>query len=148
MRELVAGVDGGGSKTRLILATETGEELASVEGPRSAMRPGEAEKSAAVVADLMREALSRAGILDAVPAILYAGFAGVGREEERRDLESELNRIGVADEVVVDSDAAIALVDAFGDGPGIIILAGTGSIAYARGVNGEHARAACRGGGR
>ena len=28
MREIVAGVDGGGSKTRLILATETGEELA------------------------------------------------------------------------------------------------------------------------
>ena len=140
MKELVAGVDGGGSKTRLILATETGEELTSVEGGRSAMRPGEAEKSGAVVADLMREALSRAGILDAVPAVLYAGFAGVGREEQRRELENELNRLGVADEVVVDSDAAIALVDAFGDGPGIMIIAGTGSIAYARGVNGEHAR--------
>ncbi|MDP9177735.1 MAG: hypothetical protein M3O61_08650 [Gemmatimonadota bacterium] len=140
MKEIVAGVDGGGSRTRLILATETGEELASVEGGRSAMRPGEAEKSGAVIADLMREGLSRAGILDAIPAVLYGGFAGVGRDEQRRDLEHELNRLGVADEVVVDSDAAIALVDAFGEGPGIIILAGTGSIAYARGVSGEHAR--------
>ena len=83
---MVAGVDGGGSKTRLILATETGEELANVEGGRSAMRPGDAEKSGAVIADLMRQALSEAGILDAVPTILYGGFAGVGREEERRDL--------------------------------------------------------------
>ena len=57
MTELVAGVDGGGSRTRLILATETGEELASVEGGRSAMRPGEAESSGAVIADLMRESL-------------------------------------------------------------------------------------------
>jgi glucosamine kinase len=140
MKELVAGVDGGGSKTRLILATETGEELATVEGGRSAMRPGEAEKSGAVIAELVRQALSRAGILDAIPAILYGGFAGVGREAERRDLENELNRLGVADEVIVDSDAAVALVDAFGDGPGIIVLAGTGSIAYARGINGEYAR--------
>jgi glucosamine kinase len=140
MKELIAGVDGGGSRTRLILATESGEELTSVEGGRSAMRPGEAKKSAEVVADLVREALSAAGILDTVPTILYGGFAGVGREEERRDLEAELDRLGVADEVVVDIDAAIAMVDAFGDGPGIIVLAGTGSIAYGRGVDGAHAR--------
>ena len=140
MKELIAGVDGGGSKTRLILATETGDELASVEGGRSGMRPGEAKKAGATVAALVSEALSIAGILDAVPTILYGGFAGVGRAEERRDLENELSRLGVADEVVVDSDAAIALVDAFGDGPGIIVIAGTGSIAYARGINGELAR--------
>ena len=140
MKELIAGVDGGGSRTRLILANELGEELASVEGGRSAMRPGEAMKSAEVIADLMREALSSAGILDAIPTILYGGFAGVGRDEERRDLEVELDRLGVADEVVVDNDAAIAMADAFGEGPGIIVLAGTGSIAYGRGIDGTHAR--------
>lgn len=140
MKDIVAGVDGGGSRTRLILATETGEELASVEGGRSAMRPGEAENSGAVIADMMREALSNAGILDAVPTMLYGGFAGVGREEERRDLETELYRLGVAEEVIVDSDAAIALADAFDGGPGIIILAGTGSIAYGRGIDGSLAR--------
>jgi len=140
MKEIVAGVDGGGSRTRLILATETGEELASVEGGRSAMRPGEAEISGAVIAELMREALSNAAILDAVPTILYGGFAGVGREDERRDLETELYRLGVAEEVIVDTDAAIALADAFDEGPGIIILAGTGSVAYGRGIDGSLAR--------
>lgn len=140
MKEIVAGVDGGGSKTRLILANETGEELASVEGPRSAMRPGEAEKSGSVIAELVREALIKASIIDGVPTILYGGFAGVGREEERRDLETELNRLGVAEEVIVDNDASIAMTDAFGEGPGIILLAGTGSIAYGRGVDGTFAR--------
>ncbi len=140
MKFLVAGVDGGGSRTRLILATETGEEIASVEGGSSAMRPGEAERAGATIAHLMRDALSTAGILDSVPTILYGGFAGVGREEERRDLENELDRLGVAEEVVVDSDAAIALVDAFGDGPGIIVISGTGSIAFGRGIDGAHAR--------
>jgi glucosamine kinase len=140
MKEIVAGVDGGGSKTRLILASETGEELASVEGPRSAMRPGEAEKSGSVIAELVREALIKASIIDGVPAILYGGFAGVGREDERRDLETELNRLGVAEEVIVDNDASIAMTDAFGEGPGIILLAGTGSIAYGRSVDGRFER--------
>jgi glucosamine kinase len=140
MKEIVAGVDGGGSKTRLILASETGEELASVEGPRSAMRPGEAQTSGAVIAELVREALAKAAIIDGVPTILYGGFAGVGREEERRDLETELNRLGVAEEVIVDNDASIAMTDAFGEGPGIILLAGTGSIAYGRSVDGRFER--------
>jgi glucosamine kinase len=140
MKELVAGVDGGASRTRLILATETGEELASVVGAHSAMRPGGAEASGRVIADMMREALAAAAVLDAVPAILYCGFAGVGREEERRDLETELNRLGVAEEVIVDNDASIAMTDAFGEGPGIIILAGTGSIAHGRGIDGSLAR--------
>jgi glucosamine kinase len=139
MKALVAGVDGGGSRTRLMLADETGEEIATLEGGRSAMRPGEAAISGAVIAGLMKEALSSAGLLE-IPAILYGGFAGVGREQERRDLETELNRLEVAEESVVDSDAAIALEDAFGDGPGIIVLAGTGSIAHGRGSDGAHAR--------
>jgi glucosamine kinase len=140
MREIVAGVDGGGSKTRLILASETGEELATAEGPKSAMRPGDAEKSGAVVAELVREALSKAAIIDGVPTVLYGGFAGVGREEERRALEIELNRLGVAEEVVVDTDASIAMADAFDEGPGIILLAGTGSIAYGRSIDGRFER--------
>jgi N-acetylglucosamine kinase-like BadF-type ATPase len=140
MRELVVGVDGGGSKTRLILATSAGEELATVEGGRSAMRPGDAAKSAATISLLLSEALAVADAANSVPTIIYGGFAGVGREEERRDLEAELDRLRIAEEVVVDSDAAIALVDAFRDGPGIIVLSGTGSIAYARGVDGSHVR--------
>jgi glucosamine kinase len=144
MKAIVAGVDGGGSKTRLMLANEAGEEIATLEGGRSAMRPGEAAISGAVIAELMKEALSNAGLLE-VPVILVGGFAGVGREEERRALENELNRLGVAEEVVVDSDAAIALEDAFAGGPGIIVLAGTGSIAYGRG--GDGARARCGGWG-
>jgi len=140
MKEIVAGVDGGASRTRLILANEKGEELASVEGAHSAMRPGSAEASGRVIADMMREALAAAAILDAVPTILYAGFAGVGREEERRDLETELNKLGVAEEVIVDNDASIAMTDAFDEGPGIIVLAGTGSIAHGRGIDGSLAR--------
>ncbi len=137
---LVIGVDGGGSRTRLLLASADGQEIASAEGPKSAVRPGEAFRSADVIASLVEQALSESGHGGAMPSVLYAGLAGVGREEERRALQSELEARDVADDIVVDTDAGIALYDAFGEGPGIILIAGTGSIAYARGVNGAYAR--------
>jgi glucosamine kinase len=44
-------------------------------------------------------------------------------------------------EVVVVGDMQIALTAAFGAGPGVIVIAGTGSIAYGRNVEGKTARA-------
>jgi glucosamine kinase len=137
---IVAGLDGGGSRTRLVLAFADGREITTVEGPKSAVRPGESARSADVIASLLEQALSESGHAGGRVSFLYAGLAGVGREEERRALQKELEARDVADEIVVDTDAAIALHDAFAEGPGIILIAGTGSIAYARGVNGAYAR--------
>jgi glucosamine kinase len=137
---IVAGVDGGGSRTRVILAFADGREITTVEGPKSAVRPGEAARSADVIASLVQQALTESGHGGEHIGVLYAGLAGVGREEERRALQSELESRDVADDIIVDTDAAIALYDAFGEGPGIILIAGTGSIAYARGINGRYER--------
>ncbi len=49
MTNIVIGVDGGASKTRVIVADATGAELASVTGVASAVRPGEAAHSADVI---------------------------------------------------------------------------------------------------
>jgi glucosamine kinase len=48
--------------------------------------------------------------------------------------------------VVVHADATVALDDAFGEGPGVLLIAGTGSVAFGRGPTGNFAR--CGGGGR
>ncbi len=47
----------------------------------------------------------------------------------------------IAGEIEVSGDMAIALEAAFGAGPGVIIIAGTGSIAYGRDGQGTTARA-------
>ena len=39
MTFIVVGVDGGGSKTRVLVADETGAQLGEVVGPASAVRP-------------------------------------------------------------------------------------------------------------
>ena len=64
--------------------------------------------------------------------MLYCGVAGAGRDEERRALHSALDEKEIAEEVVIDSDGMIAMYDAFEDRAGILLVVGTGSIAYGR----------------
>jgi len=140
MTSIVIGVDGGGSRTRVLVADEHGSVLGSAEGLGCAVRPGEAEHSAEVIAGFVRDALASCGLEDATPRVLYAGVAGVGREPEREALRQALASRELAEEVVVRPDAAVALDDAFGDGPGILLIAGTGSVAFGRGPAGAESR--------
>lgn len=135
----VVGVDGGGSKTRVVIANVDGDELVSVTGTGSTVKPGNAAHSADVIAALVQSARESAE-LAALPRVLYVGIAGVGREREREELHRALTERAIADEVIVVTDATTALSDAFGEGPGIILIAGTGSIAYGRGPAGAYAR--------
>jgi len=137
---VVVGVDGGGSRTRIWVADERGQQLGSAEGPGSAIRPGETDRSADVIVATTREALASCDMTHVTPKVLCVGVAGVGREPERQALWQALVSRDVADEVVVHADAAIALDDAFGDGAGILLIAGTGSVAFGRGPTGSTSR--------
>ena len=140
MTMIVLGLDGGGSKTRVIVADDTGAEIVSVEGPGSAVRPGRAEQSADVIAAVVKDALAAADMSHVVPKVLCAGVAGVGRDPERQALWQALVGRELAEEVVVHADAMVALDDAFGDGPGVLLVAGTGSVAFGRSPAGTFAR--------
>jgi glucosamine kinase len=140
MTMIVLGVDGGGSKTRVIVADDAGAEIVSVEGPGSAVRPGNAERSADVIAALVRDALAAADMSHVAPKVLCAGVAGVGRDEERQALWQALAARELAEDVVVHADATVALDDAFGDGPGVLLVSGTGSVAFGRSPAGTFAR--------
>lgn len=140
MSQLVVGVDGGGSKTHVIVANGRGKHLAELTGDASAVRPGEALASAEIIGALVRDALASAEITDR-PSVLVAGVAGTGREKDRKALLRALQGETLADEVTVVADAEIALTDAFGaDGAGILLVAGTGSVAFGRGPTGTFKR--------
>ena len=141
MSEIVIGVDGGGSKTRVLVGTAEGEVLATADGPKSAVSPGQAVRSADVIADLVTRALNEIAQPGTVfPRVLYCGVAGTAREEERRALHAALDAKELAEEVVIDSDGLIAMYDAFDDRAGILLVVGTGSIAYGRSPAGEMVR--------
>ncbi|HST61586.1 MAG TPA: BadF/BadG/BcrA/BcrD ATPase family protein [Longimicrobium sp.] len=138
MRDAIfAGVDGGGTKSTLLLADGAGTELARVSGAAGLVDPRHPERSAEVIAQLVRMASAQAG-LSAPPEVLCAGLAGVGNEAERVAVEQAL--AGTARVVKVISDGEIALHGAFGGGPGVLLIAGTGSVAYGRGPDGRMER--------
>lgn len=140
MTMIVVGVDGGGSKTRVMVADERGTPITTVEAPGSAVRPGEAERSAEVIAAAVRDALASAAMTHVTPKVVCVGVAGVGRDTERQALWQALASRELAEEIVVHADATVAIDDAFGDGPGVLLIAGTGSVAFGRGPTGAVGR--------
>ena len=137
---VLLGIDCGGSHTAVVVGDRRGRVLARAEGPGSAMRPGGAEQSAAVILDVARRAATQAKV--SLPAnIALVGAAGAGRAPEQEALAAAITAAGVAERVDVRGDIEVALAAAFGDAPGILINAGTGSIAYARGPDGRLHRA-------
>ncbi|HYR09647.1 MAG TPA: hypothetical protein VEQ60_17870, partial [Longimicrobium sp.] len=76
MTQTFAGVDGGGTRSTLVLANAAGAELARVAGPAGIVDPRHPERSAEVIATLVHDALAQAG-LSGRPAALCAGLAGV-----------------------------------------------------------------------
>ncbi len=69
-----------------------------------------------------------------------AGMAGAGRREISEAVRLLLARV-LPGEIQVVGDMDITLQAAFGNGPGVIVISGTGSIAYGRDANGQTARA-------
>lgn len=140
MSDIVVGIDGGGSRTRAMVADGTGTAIVTVEGEASAVRPGESERSAEVIAATVRDALASCDMTHVAPKVLCVGVAGVGRDAERESLWRALVSRDVASEVVVHTDAMIALDDAFGEGAGVLVVSGTGSVGFGRGPTGAFAR--------
>jgi glucosamine kinase len=131
-----AGADGGGTRTTVALCDGEGRELARREGAAGLVDPRDPEASARVVAELVQDARGDAG-LSHPPSALVAGLAGVGNPAERDAVRSALNAMEVAGSVRIVTDGEIALEGALGGGPGVLLIAGTGSVAYGRSPDGR-----------
>jgi N-acetylglucosamine kinase-like BadF-type ATPase len=139
------GFDGGGTKTECILADADGRVVGrSVGGPSNPLRAGYMRAwfaiSEAADAVLRRQKISAGHIRG-----ICAGLGGAGRSEVVRQATTFFAQAYPNAEVRVTTDIEIALEAAFGSADGIILLAGTGSVALGRGENGKTARAGGRG---
>jgi N-acetylglucosamine kinase-like BadF-type ATPase len=75
---------------------------------------------------------------------LAAGLAGAGEEADRQQIAAGLRtrlRLNPEAPVAVVNDAEIALEAAFGEGTGVVVIAGTGAIVYGRTTAGATLRA-------
>ena len=67
---------------------------------------------------------------------LWSGLAGAGHEAARAAVEVGLRDAGLAERVAVGTDVEAAHADAFGDGAGIMLVVGTGSVVRVVGPGG------------
>jgi len=119
------GIDGGGSKTTFLLVDEYYNELCHLHtGPSNWLSVGaDAAKSA------IRDGVSK---LTERPNVVCAGFAGAARPESASFYREVLTTLIPDATIIVESDAFIASIGAIGVDPGVLLIAGTGSIVIGR----------------
>ncbi len=129
------GIDGGGTKTVGCAADVTGKILGRVEkGPGNYHTAGLDNLKrtiAGIVDDLAANCCLRKDGLK----VVSLGLAGADRIKDKEIVVGELAKLGLSCHYLVNSDAKAALVAGLGKAEGIVLIAGTGSIAY--GINGQ-----------
>jgi glucosamine kinase len=133
------GIDGGGTKTRCAVGDETKTLATAIAGGSNVIRSGEAQAREALHASV-KEACAAAKVDPQNIQRICIGAAGAARPDVAAKVQSILAELTPAPVDVV-GDMVIALGAAFGRGPGLIAVAGTGSIVYGRDATGRTARA-------
>ena len=133
------GIDGGGSKTSCLIGDETSVLGTGTGGASNVVRVGEAQARESL-ASAIRQACTVANLNPSQISSVCVGLAGAARTEISELVKRIVSEL-VPGKVKVVGDNVIALEAAFGGGPGVIVIAGTGSIAYGRNREGQTARA-------
>lgn len=134
----VLGIDAGGTKTVCLLADEAGRVLAEARGGGANLQSLGELAVEKVLHEVMEAARAQH---DVHPAVICLGIAGVDRPADADAVRGIMRRIGFNTRTLVVNDALVALVAGAGDEPGVVVVAGTGSIAYGRNAAGQAARA-------
>ncbi len=134
----VLGIDAGGTKTVCLLADLEGRIVAQARGPGANLQAAgelEVEKTLHSVMD------AAIGDRKIIPSAICLGIAGVDRDDDVAVIRGILRRLGSMARTLVVNDALVALVAGTNYGPGVVVIAGTGSIAYGCNADGFAARA-------
>jgi N-acetylglucosamine kinase-like BadF-type ATPase len=136
----VFGLDGGGSRTLGVILDEMGREISRGQGGPSNHQSVGVEAASKAIADALTTTIDAAGN----PPLAAAcwGMAGLDRPEDERILKQMAERLLPQVHVEVVHDSTIALVGGTeGKRVGVVIIAGTGSIAVGYHPSGRIARA-------
>lgn len=133
---LLVGVDAGATRCRALAASDAGDIVGRGEaGPANPHNVGPT-----AAAEEIARAVRRA-TRDHPADSAVAGVAGTEDPVLRESLRATLQKARIGERLHLYSDAAAALDGAFLGGPGIVVIAGTGAVAWGRDAQGREARA-------
>lgn len=137
---LCIGIDGGATKTTCAVGDETTVLATATAGGSNVIRLGER-----IARENLETAISRAcaaaGIKPSLIESACVGLAGAGRPQVDAAVRDAVMHALPSAEIAIVGDMVTAMQAALGDGPGVIVNAGTGSFAYGRNPPGKTARA-------
>ena len=144
-RDYWLGVDGGGTSCRAAILAQTGDPAGKLVGEGHAeaanfLRVG-LEKAVLHIRQSVEEACRQAGIEPHQIRAACFGLAGVSHPDHNRRMLNALRETFPIGEMILETDARVALAGATGNQPGVVIIAGTGSIACGINARGRFARA-------
>jgi glucosamine kinase len=136
------GIDGGGTKTRCVLGDETTVLASAMTGGCSVIRAGE-QAAREALHGAIRQVCEAAKISPDRVGAVCVGATGAARPEIAEKVRHIILEIipNGSRKIEVVGDTVIALEAACGKGPGVVVIAGTGSIAYGQNAEGQSARA-------
>ena len=131
---LYIGIDGGGTKTKFVLYDENGQSLKEIVDDSVHVLTQDYQKCI----DILR---TNVNALDPThQAFIVAGLAGYGNQEELKRKIEDICRIAfLGYQYLLYNDVQIAMIGALGGKNGIVVIAGTGSIAFSY-LNGQTKR--------
>lgn len=134
----VLGIDAGGTKTVALLADGSGRVVGEGRaGGANLQTEGELQVEK-ILHDVIEQAI---GPQRLTPDAVCLGMAGVDRESDGRVIRGIMHRLGFRQNALIVNDALIALVAGAGASPGVVVISGTGSIAFGVSHHGVAARA-------
>jgi len=135
--QLFLGVDGGGTKTHVALMDEEGKVTCEgSSGPSNPLRVG-VETAVTNIEKAINEACDRGSLSRSDISAATLGLAGVRRRDVRQRVrDSFVERLGIK-RVEVVTDAEIALYATTLGKPGVVVIAGTGSVCLGKNADGQ-----------
>lgn len=139
--EWILGIDGGGTKTTGCPGDLTGKVYGRVERGASNYHVVGVDRFKAVIEEIITEAEGAFGLSRSELRLISLGLAGVDRPRDREVIMAALADLRLGCQFIINNDAQIALAAGTGAVQGIVLIAGTGSIAYGVNASGQSFRA-------
>lgn len=141
-KQYVLGVDGGGTKTTAVLVSLDGTVVAEEQAGPINLQIVTVNDAAKITVKLMQGCCIKADCSSEQLKSIVLGLAGAGRVADKTAFLGELENSAKKNKlklpsIVIETDARIALEAAFASSFGIVIIAGTGSIAIGKGEDGK-----------
>ncbi len=130
----IVGLDGGGTKTKCVFADESGKAILNLAGEPSNFLSIGKEKTASNISSLIESGLTKLNSSFQEISMMVAGISGAGRKFHADSLRESLLKKFPENftNIHVESDARVALEGALAGKAGAILIAGTGSVIFAK----------------